>query len=109
MRQRLGGLTVMQINKEHNGDSLVLKLEGRLDATTAPQLEELAKAELDGVASVALDFADLEYISSAGLRVLLTMQKKMSGKNGKMTIKNVCDNIQEVFEMTGFSTILNII
>ncbi len=97
----------MEIIKEKNGTKFDLSLVGRLDTTTAPQLEEVVTNELDGVDTLSLDFAKLEYISSAGLRVLLAAQKLMN-KQGNMTIKNVNDDINEVFEITGFSDILTI-
>ena len=97
----------MTINKTANDTSLVLALEGRLDTTTAPALEEELKNSLEGVTDLALDFEKLEYISSAGLRVLLAAQKVMN-KQGKMVIKNVGSDIMEVFEITGFSDILTV-
>lgn len=86
---------------------LTLTLTGRLDTTTAPQLEAELKRSIGGVENLALDFADLEYLSSAGLRVLLAAQKVMN-KQGKMVIRNVNETISEVFEITGFSDILTI-
>lgn len=97
----------MTITKTQNGTALTVALEGRLDTTTAPQLEAELGVSLGGIDSLTLDFDKLEYISSAGLRVLLAAQKTMN-KQGKMTIKNVCDDIKEVFEITGFSDILTI-
>ena len=82
-------------------------LTGRLDTTTAPQLEGELKNGLDGVESLVLDFKELEYLSSAGLRILLAAQKTMN-KQGKMVIRNVNEVIQEVFEVTGFADILTI-
>lgn len=96
----------MTIEKTKNGGSLVLALSGRLDTATSPTLEAEI-ASLDGVDNLTLDFASLEYLSSAGLRVILAMQKKMK-EQGKMTIKNVNDTIMEVFEITGFVDILTI-
>ncbi len=97
----------MNIQQEKSGSSLTLQLEGRLDTATAPQLEACLNASLDGVTSLVLDFAFLDYISSAGLRVLLSAQKRMNGQ-GKMVIRNVNDVINEVLEMTGFADILTI-
>ena len=95
----------MTIEKKQNGSALEIALEGRLDTTTAPRLEaELAEA-LPGVTDLVFDFAKLQYISSAGLRVLLGAQKTMNNQ-GKMSLKNVCTDIMEVFEITGFSDIL---
>lgn len=97
----------MNIVKEQNGNTLTIKLEGRLDTNTAPQLEEELKKSLDGVDELVLDFSKLDYISSAGLRVLLSAHKVMSGKGG-MKIRNVNEIVQEVFEVTGFTDILTI-
>ena len=97
----------MTINKKARGGELELALVGRLDTTTAPQLETELKRSIDGVTELALDFAELEYLSSAGLRVLLAAQKVMN-KQGKMVIKNVNETIMEVFEITGFADILTI-
>lgn len=95
----------MEINKNQNGTNLVIALEGRLDTTTAPMLEAQLKTDLDGITELSFDFAKLEYISSAGLRVLLAAQKVMN-KQGSMVIKNVCEEIMDVFEITGFSSFL---
>lgn len=97
----------MTVNKIVEGNKLTVAVEGRLDTTTAPALEsELADA-LEGISELVIDMKDLEYISSAGLRVLLSLQKKMN-KQGSMVIKNVCEDIQEIFEVTGFVDILTI-
>ena len=98
----------MEIKKVKNENKLELTLIGRLDTTTAPQLEAELKESLDGVSDLKLDFAELEYISSAGLRVLLAAQKTMN-KQGSMTIKNAGADIMEVFEITGFTDILTIV
>ena len=97
----------MTINKTNNGSSLTVAIEGRLDTTTAPQLEAELKDSLDGVAELVLDLSGMEYISSAGLRVLLSAQKIMS-RQGEMKVTGVCETVMEVFEVTGFSDILNI-
>ena len=97
----------MEITKTLNGDNLVIALEGRLDTSTAPNLEAELKSSLDGVASLVLDFNKLEYISSAGLRVVLAAQKAMS-KQGEMKLVGVNDEVMEVFEITGFVDILTI-
>ena len=98
----------MTITKVAEEDKLTIALEGRLDTTTAPELEAFAKDELDGVANLELDFEKLDYISSAGLRILLSTQKKMMN-NGDMTIINVNEEVMEVFDITGFSSILKIV
>ncbi len=97
----------MTINKNLVNDELTISLEGRLDTTTAPALDEELKNSLSGVKNLVFDFKDLEYISSAGLRVLLSAQKIMN-KQGEMVVKNVCEEIMEVFEVTGFVDMLNI-
>lgn len=97
----------MKITKTQNGSELVLALEGRLDTVTAPELDAVVKESLDGTDSLVLDFAGLAYISSAGLRVLLSAQKIMN-KQGKMVVRNVNETVSEVFEVTGFSDILTV-
>ena len=97
----------MEIKKVKNGAELNLAVEGRLDTTTAPRLEAELKQSISGVETLVLDFANLEYLSSAGLRVLLAAQKVMN-KQGEMIIRNVNETIAEIFEITGFSDILTI-
>lgn len=97
----------MEIIKNLDNTTLKLSLQGRLDTTTAPQLEETLQSSLDGITELVLDFADLKYISSAGLRIILGAQKIMS-KQGSMKICHVSPDIMEVFEITGFSDILTI-
>jgi len=97
----------MKINKNLNGSSLNVALEGRLDTTTAPELEQSLKESMDAATELTLDFAKLEYISSAGLRVLLSTHKAMSKKGG-MKVMNVNEVVKEVFEVTGFADILDI-
>lgn len=97
----------MTITKGRVKEALNIELEGRLDTTTAPQLEAVLKTDLEGIKELNFDFSKLEYISSAGLRVLLKAQKTMSQQGG-MVIKNVCDDIMEVFEITGFADILTV-
>ena len=98
----------MQIKKNIEGSVESIALEGRLDTVTAPLLESEIQGKLDGITELQLDFAKLAYISSAGLRVLLSAQK-IRNKQGKMVIKNVCAEIKEIFEMTGFSDILTVV
>lgn len=98
----------MIIAKTQEGSKLTLALEGRLDTTTAPQLEEEIKGGLAGVTGLALDFSRLEYLSSAGLRVILAAQKIMN-KQGEMVVCHANETILEVFEVTGFSDILTIV
>ncbi len=98
---------MLNIYKETNGSNMTIALSGRLDTTTAPELESELKGSLDGVTALIMDFRELEYISSAGLRVLLSSQKTMN-KQGSMVIKNVSDEVKEIFDVTGFSEILTI-
>lgn len=98
----------MTIKKELKGKELAVALEGRLDTITAPELETELKASLDGVEKLTLDFTKLEYISSAGLRVLLSTQKRMKTQ-GEMVVSNVNETIMEIFEVTGFNDILTIV
>ena len=97
----------MTIEIKKNVDELVLEITGRVDTITAPMLDKTINENLANVKSLILDLKGLEYISSAGLRVLLGAQKKMS-QIGSMKIRNVCELVMEVFEMTGFADILNI-
>lgn len=93
----------MNIEKIVNGENYIVSISGRLDTATAPQLENFLGENLANMGGLTLDCAGLEYISSAGLRVLLSAQKKMQGK---MKLKNVCELVMEVFEITGFADIL---
>ena len=97
----------MTINKKQEGTTLESAVEGRLDTTTAPQLEAELKHSIEGITALTMDFANLEYISSAGLRVLLSAQKVMN-KQGSMVVRHVNDTISEIFEVTGFVDILTI-
>ena len=97
----------MNVNKKLNGNELKIELEGRLDTNTSPELENELKKYLDNISSLIFDFKNLEYISSAGLRVILSTQKIMNTQ-GDMVIKNVNDLVMEVFDATGFTDILNI-
>ena len=97
----------MIITKTKNGTSLTIMLEGRLDTMTAPQLELELKSSIDGIEKLFLDFASLEYISSAGLRILLSAQKIMN-KQGSMVIRNVNEDVMDIFDITGFADILTI-
>ncbi len=98
---------MLNIGKTIEEGKAAFSLEGRLDTVTAPELEQALKAALDGVSELTLDLEKLEYVSSAGLRVLLSAQKVMN-RQGKMKIVNVSSAIMEIFEVTGFSDILTI-
>lgn len=97
----------MTITKTQNGTDLTIALTGRLDTTTAPELEQEAAKTLDGITALTIDLNGLEYISSAGLRVLLSMQKKMS-MQGTMVVVGAQEAVREVFEITGFCDILTL-
>ena len=97
----------MTITKQQNGTALCVAIEGRLDTTTAPELEKELKDSMNGITELTMDFSKLDYISSAGLRVLLSAHKAMS-KQGGMKLTHVNEMVMEVFEVTGFSDILTI-
>ena len=97
----------MNIEQNRNGNALTLALEGRLDTMTAPQLEAVLKEALPGVDALTFDLEKLDYISSAGLRMLLSAQKTMN-RQGTMKVKSANEMILEIFEVTGFSDILTI-
>jgi len=97
----------MEIKKEQNGEILKISLIGRLDAVTATNLDKVVQNDLTGIKDLVMDFKELVYVASAGLRVLLMAQKKMN-KQGSMKIINVSDDVKDVFDMTGFLDFLNI-
>ncbi len=97
----------MTINKKQNGNDLEIALEGRLDTMTAPELEAELKGSLNNAETLTLNFEKLDYISSAGLRVLLSAHKAMAAKGG-MKVTNVNEIVREVFDVTGFADILTI-
>lgn len=98
----------MEIRKTADDSNIVLDVIGRLDTVTSPALEQEIGSLLVESKNLILNFAELEYVSSAGLRVLLMAQKAVSAGNGTLTITNVCAEVMEVLEITGFSDILNI-
>lgn len=97
----------MTIEIKRNAEETIIEVAGRLDTITAPALDKAINEDIDGTKNLVLDLKELEYISSAGLRVLLSAQKKMQ-RIGSMKVKNVGDSIMEVFEITGFADILEI-
>jgi anti-sigma B factor antagonist len=99
---------MLNIEKRTNETELAIALEGRLDTITAPELEKELQESLEGVKELTLDFEGLEYISSAGLRVLLSAQKIMN-KQGEMKISHVNETIREIFDVTGFTDILTLV
>ncbi|MBQ9563024.1 MAG: STAS domain-containing protein [Lachnospiraceae bacterium] len=98
---------MLEINKRFEDDALLVTLVGRLDTTTSPELEEVIRAKLPELKKLVFDFEQLDYISSAGLRVLLYCQKVMN-KQGEMKVMHVNETIEEIFEVTGFDEILTI-
>ena len=97
----------MKVIKEADGNVLKVKVEGRVDTTTAPKFQQEIEDALDGITELIFDLAKMEYISSAGLRVFLSVHKRMT-KQGSMLLKNVTETVMEIFDITGFSDILNI-
>ena len=97
----------MEIKKIRNDSALTLIVSGRLETTTAPELDAVIKSELEGITDLTFDFSALEYISSAGLRVLLTAQKIMN-RQGKMKVAGANEIVTEIFDITGFSGILSL-
>lgn len=98
----------MEIKTNVTGNKMEIALEGRLDTNTSPEFEKEIFPKLEGISELVLDIKDLSYMSSAGLRVVLSCQKKMNNVKGTMVVKNVNEMIMEVFEATGFDTILTI-
>ncbi len=96
----------MTIEKKTDGKKLELKVSGRLDTMTAPELESVIKESIDGAEALVLDFEDLEYISSAGLRVVLGARKAMG--DSAFCVRNLCSDVREIFDITGFSDIITI-
>lgn len=97
----------MTINTKKNGNEMTIAISGRLDTSTAPKLEAAIKDDIGGIRNLIIDVKDLDYISSAGLRVLLSTQKIMN-QQGKMKVVNVNETVMEIFEITGFTDILTI-
>ncbi|MBQ1416652.1 MAG: STAS domain-containing protein [Selenomonas sp.] len=97
----------MEIKKELNGTALTLFLSGRLDAVTAPDLDKVVQNDLTGITDLTLDFSELVYVASAGLRVLLLAQKRMK-KQGSMKLTHVSEDVKDVLDMTGFIDFLTI-
>ncbi len=107
----------MKIDREREGENLILRVSGRLETSTAPKLQEVINNELqaaddneqEDLSNLQIDMEQLEYVSSAGLRVLLSATRKMNARGGTMVVKNANANIQDVFKITGFDTILTVI
>ena len=98
----------MEITTKSDGSALNVSVSGRMDTTTAPQLEAVLKEKMENAEELVLDFSGLEYISSAGLRVLLSAQKRMNAQGGTMRVTGANEIIKEIFDVTGFSDILTI-
>lgn len=99
----------MKIEKKIEGSKMEMAVIGRLDTNTAPELERDLKENLNGITDLTFDFSELDYISSAGLRVLLSAQKQMNAQNGAMMVKGTNEIVKEIFEVTGFTDILTIL
>jgi|GEM_PF-154315 len=97
----------MEVKKIHEGEKLTVEISGRLDAVTAMELSQTLPKDLEGVKFLTFDFANLQYIASAGLRLLLKLQKQI-GDKGNLTVKNLQQPVREVLDMSGFSNVLNI-
>lgn len=97
----------MTVDKNKNGTSVTYAVSGRLDTTSAPELEKIIRTELDGITELTFDFSKLDYISSAGLRILLAAQKTMNAQ-GAMKVTGVNEIVSEIFDVTGFSDILTV-
>lgn len=98
----------MTIEKITEGSTLTICLGGRLDTSTSPELDEVIKESVSDITNLIIDLKDLDYISSAGLRVILSAQKTMNGKKGEMLVKNANENVKEVFALTGFDSIVKL-
>lgn len=99
----------MKIEKTYDDKDLTVEIEGRIDTITSQEVEDSLKEDLENITSLTLDFKKLEYISSAGLRVLIATQKKLKEKDVPLKIINVNDTIKEIFRMSGFDKILTIL
>lgn len=99
----------MKIDTNQNGATLVISIEGRLESSTAPQLDEIVKAIPANVTELIMDLGQMEYTSSAGLRVILSAHKIMKAKNGMLKIRNVTATVKKLFDLTAFTPILNFI
>ena len=99
---------MIKVNKEKNGSELLITVEGILDSPASPTLSEELEGCYDGLTKLTFEFKDLEYLTSAGLRVLLEAQQEMDDIEGEMVLRNVSDEIMEVFELTGFDDVLTI-
>ena len=104
----MGGNIEMEIKKTLEGEKLTVAISGRLDTTTAPELEEALKESMDGISELVIDFTETEYISSAGLRVLLAFAQEMEERDGSIKAVNVSDFLHKAFGLTGFLEILNV-
>ena len=98
----------MNVTKKQTGSELLVELEGSIDSTTSNELNTVLSESLKGVKSLILDFKKIDYISSAGLRVLLATYKSLNGQGGNMVIRNGNQNVMDIFTMTGFDNILTI-
>ena len=100
---------MLKVIKNHNGTELKVSLVGRLDTMTARVLEQEMKDETDGIKLLTMDFTGLDYISSAGLQILLKLHRRMNDNGGKLQIRNASKDVRDIFDITGFSTFLNVL
>ncbi len=100
---------MFKVKTEISGESILISLEGLLDSQTASDLTAVLDENLDKVNNIQFDFANLEYLTSAGLRAILVAQQAMNDKNGTMTVKNISPDIMKIFDMTGFADVLTIV
>ena len=98
----------MNVTKKQTGSELLVEIEGDINTTTAPELHADVAENLEGITNLIIDFKKVDYVSSAGLRVLLVMYKTMNGQGGEMVIRNVNSEVMDVFSMTGFDSFLTI-
>lgn len=98
----------MEATFDKNANSLTVAVTGSIDTVTAPQLDSLLQENWDGVTELIMDFAEVDYISSAGLRVILMANQQMEECDGSMTVRNINEDIREIFEMTGFDSLLDL-
>lgn len=99
----------MNVTKDTKNDKKIIRLDGRLDATSVPQVEEFLNVEINGKSLiVVIDFSKVDYLSSAGMRLLLSCSKRMRGKNGELRIHSIQDDVKEIIQMAGFEKVLSI-
>lgn len=101
-------MSILSVTKNQEGEKLTVSVNGRIDTFTAPQLENEVSPILDGITDLVMDFSQVEYISSAGLRLLVAWQKTVAAKGGKLTVRHIADNILDIFKATGLTDFIAI-